>query len=204
MTVLREKIFGKAPEPDGEGGGGKAIGFSSIHKHEARTPLRFPSADRRYARLMGRAQGASTAAKESVAIRRGPPARLRRLRGTIPEGEYGGRTVMVWDKGNLRAARPMRRRFESMERPAIAAALKFELKGGQAEGAAMPWRGRANGRAGSNGSSSSGRRRSRRPPEADEHGTRLRAIGPFAGEIRREEGEMNEALDPLAEDPARK
>jgi len=33
--------------------------------------------------------------------RRGPPGQLLRLRGTIPKGEYGGGTVMIWDWGTF-------------------------------------------------------------------------------------------------------
>jgi bifunctional non-homologous end joining protein LigD len=62
------------------------------------------------------------------------PIEYNKFEGTIPEGEYGGGTVMLWDRGTYTAAEPgpdpVGRLREGYER----GDFKFELKGKRLRG----------------------------------------------------------------------
>ena len=95
----------RSGEPSGatRRGGGDGPLFV-IQKHAAsEPPLRLPARGRRRAALLGGAEGAvDRPAREAPGRRgRGPPARLRRLRGRDRRRAYGAGAVIVWDSRHL-------------------------------------------------------------------------------------------------------
>src|SRR6476469_4128698 len=102
QTYWKQRDFGKTAEPRGKTGRKKGFGYVS-QKHDA-TRLHYD--------LRLELDGVML----SWAVTRGPslipgdkrlaihvedhPIEYNKFEGTIPEGEYGGGTVMVWDRGS--------------------------------------------------------------------------------------------------------
>ena len=62
------------------------------------------------------------------------PIDYNKFEGTIPEGEYGGGTVMLWDRGTYRYAGEHEDPLEGLRRGYAKGDLKFELRGKRLQG----------------------------------------------------------------------
>lgn len=62
------------------------------------------------------------------------PVEYNKFEGTIPEGEYGGGTVMLWDKGTYRYAGENPDPLDGLRRGYAKGDLKFELRGTRLQG----------------------------------------------------------------------
>jgi bifunctional non-homologous end joining protein LigD len=62
------------------------------------------------------------------------PIEYNTFEGTIPEGEYGGGTVMLWDRGTYRYAGDAPDPLEGLRRGYAKGDLKFELRGKRLRG----------------------------------------------------------------------
>ena len=113
-----KRDFTKTPEPLGSAGKGDAAGgLFVIHKHAA-TRLHFDL------RLEVGGVLRSWALPKGPSLRPGErrlalevedhPLKYGDFEGVIPEGEYGGGTVMLWDRGNWRAV-PKRAKADRLE-----------------------------------------------------------------------------------------
>ena len=102
-TYNKKRDFTKTAEPKGRKLKGKGDSFV-VQKHDASpAALGLPAGNGRRAEKLGGAQGAEPRSRHQPArdAHRGSSARLwRRSKGTIPKGEYGGGTVMLWDHGS--------------------------------------------------------------------------------------------------------
>ena len=98
-----KRDFARTPEPSGRGRGSRKAGrLYVIQKHAATPPaLRLPARARRRAAELGRAKGPSLDPQDKrLAVHvEDHPLDYGDFEGTIPEGEYGGGTVMLWDRG---------------------------------------------------------------------------------------------------------
>src|SRR5204862_1983407 len=132
-TYWKKRDFGKTAEPRGKTGRNKGFGYV-IQKHDA-TRLHYD--------LRLELDGVML----SWAVTRGPslvpgekrlavhvedhPMEYNKFEGTIPKGQYGGGTVMIWDRGTYTAydgdVKAIR---EALEKGKIA----FTLKGNRLNG----------------------------------------------------------------------
>jgi bifunctional non-homologous end joining protein LigD len=62
------------------------------------------------------------------------PIEYNTFEGTIPEGEYGGGTVMLWDEGTYSAVTPGPDQEERLRESYVRGDFKFELKGKRLQG----------------------------------------------------------------------
>lgn len=73
------------------------------------------------------------------------PIEYNKFEGTIPAGEYGGGTVMLWDRGTYRYAGENPDPAEGLRRGHAKGDLKFELRGKRLRGAWVLVRTRSRG-----------------------------------------------------------
>ena len=105
LERYREKRdFTKTREPPPRPSGLQSGEGRTVRHPEARglpPALRFPPGDGRDPQVLGGAQGpADGAGRQAVGLcGRGPSLGYIKFEGTIPKGQYGGGTVMVWDIG---------------------------------------------------------------------------------------------------------
>ena len=104
----RRRDFRRTREPSGQGTGGGSERLFVIQKHDA-TTLHYDFRLRVGDRLLSWAvpKGPSTDPRDKrLAIQtEDHPVDYADFEGVIPEGEYGGGTVLVWDRGNYRNLR---------------------------------------------------------------------------------------------------
>jgi bifunctional non-homologous end joining protein LigD len=103
----RKRDFGRTAEPSGEGGhaakktDAKKLEFV-IQKHAARNlhfDLRLELDGVMKSWAVPKGPSADPATKRLAMQVEDHPVEYNEFEGTIPEGEYGGGTVMVWDRG---------------------------------------------------------------------------------------------------------
>ena len=134
-SYKNKRDFNKTDEPKGGKGGSKHIFV--IQKHDA-SQLHYDFRLNVSGKLKSWAipKGLSMAAnKKRLAIRtEDHPYDYADFEGAIPEGEYGGGTVMVWDKGTYKPIKEDASHDKSMQDAIKDGALKFELKGEKIKG----------------------------------------------------------------------
>lgn len=125
-----KRNFNKTNEPKGDRGRNKYIFV--IQKHDAsRLHYDFRLNINGNLKSWAVPKGLSMAAnKKHLAIRtEDHPYDYADFEGVIPEDEYGGGTVMVWDKGTYKPITDKASHEKSMADAMKDGALKFELKG---------------------------------------------------------------------------
>lgn len=130
----KKRNLEKSPEPKGsKGSKGKDDSLFVIHKHDA-SQLHYDFRMNVNGKLKSWAvpKGINLTANEKhLAIRtEDHPYDYADFEGVIPEDEYGGGTVMVWDKGTYKPLKD----GKSMEDAIDDGALKFELNGEKLKG----------------------------------------------------------------------
>src|SRR5688500_13296258 len=149
LKSYREKRdFAKTAEPSGKGTqakkGKQAIGMFVVQKHDA-TRLHYDFRLELDGVLKSWAvtKGPSTnPADKRLAVRvEDHPLDYGEFEGTIPEGEYGGGTVMLWDEGTWEPVGDPHKALEEGD-------LKFTLKGKRMKGewVLVHMKGRDNGK----------------------------------------------------------
>lgn len=131
-TYKEKRDFSRTPEPKGEKSGKKDNLFV-IQKHDAQQ-LHYDFRMNIGGALVSWAvpKGLSTKAGEKhLAVRtEDHPLEYADFEGVIPEDEYGGGTVMVWDRGTYKSLKDKK----SMEEALEDGALKFSLNGEKLKG----------------------------------------------------------------------
>lgn len=128
----KKRNLDESPEPDNGGKSGSSQHQFVIHKHDAsRLHYDFRLSIGGVFASWAVPKGLSTAANEKrLAIRvEDHPLDYADFEGTIPEGEYGAGTVMIWDRGGYEPIVDEDEDEKSMEEAREDGALKFELKG---------------------------------------------------------------------------
>lgn len=130
-----KRDFKKTSEPQGKKGRNKSIFV--IQKHDARTlHYDFRLSIGGVLKSWAVPKGLSTRAGEKhLAIRtEDHPMDYADFEGLIPEGEYGGGTVMVWDTGEVEPIAQDEDHEQSMAEGLENGAFKFNLKGKKLQG----------------------------------------------------------------------
>lgn len=139
-TYREKRDFSATPEP----AGGAARGSSGRH------PLRFVVQKHAASRLHFDFRLELDGVMKSWAVPKGPsldpsvkrlamqvedhPIEYNTFEGTIPKGEYGGGTVMVWDRGTYTSDPPSPNAEDVLRRAYASGDLKFELDGDRLHG----------------------------------------------------------------------
>ena len=139
-TYRKKRDFGATPEPAG----------STEHTARGRHPLRFVVQKHAASRLHFDFRLELDGVMKSWAVPKGPsldpsvkrlamqvedhPIEYNTFEGTIPQGEYGGGTVMVWDRGTYTSDPPSPNAEEALRRGYSSGDLKFELDGERLHG----------------------------------------------------------------------
>lgn len=139
-TYREKRDFSATPEPSG--GGSRSAG--------GRHPLRFVIQKHAASRLHFDFRLELDGVMKSWAVPKGPsldpsvkrlamqvedhPIEYNAFEGTIPRGEYGGGTVMIWDRGTYTSDPPSPNAEDVLRRSYTAGDLKFELDGERLHG----------------------------------------------------------------------
>ena len=128
----RKRRFDVTPEPPGRPGGRRRRGLAFVvQKHRARQlhyDLRLEHEGAMQSWAVPKGPSLDPAHKRLAMMTEPHPMDYNDFEGVIPEGEYGGGTVMIWDRGTWEP-----------ETPNVAAALargelKFRLRGRKLNG----------------------------------------------------------------------
>ena len=129
-TYWKKRSFGTTPEPRGEVGTGESHLYT-VQKHDATRlhydfRLELDGVLKSWA--VTRGPSLDPADKRLAVRTEDHPLDYATFEGRIPEGEYGGGTVMLWDKGTWEPTEDPRKGLESGK-------LKFLLHGERLKGA---------------------------------------------------------------------
>ncbi|HTL93974.1 MAG TPA: non-homologous end-joining DNA ligase [Gemmatimonadaceae bacterium] len=139
-TYRKKRDFGATPEPAG----------GTEHTARGRHPLRFVVQKHAASHLHFDFRLELDGVMKSWAVPKGPsldpsvkrlamqvedhPIEYNTFEGTIPQGEYGGGTVMVWDRGTYTSDPPSPNAEDALRRGYASGDLKFELDGERLHG----------------------------------------------------------------------
>jgi bifunctional non-homologous end joining protein LigD len=127
-TYRRKRDFARTPEP--EGGDGRRPGLYCIQKHAARRlhyDLRLELDGVLVSWAVPKGPSLDPGAKRLAVHVEDHPVEYGGFEGTIPKGEYGGGTVMLWDTGTWEPAGDAHEGLEKGE-------LKFRVEGERLRG----------------------------------------------------------------------
>lgn len=129
----RKRRFGVTPEPPGRpgrAGGRRALEFV-VQKHRATRlhyDLRLEHQGVMLSWAVPKGPSLDPSVKRLAMMTEPHPMDYNQFEGVIPEGEYGGGTVMIWDRGTWEPEVP------DVDRGLAKGELKFRLKGRKLSG----------------------------------------------------------------------
>lgn len=142
-TYRAKRHFGATPEPSGDDTAG---GRAAKHRHALQFVIQKHDASHLHFDLRLELDGVM----KSWAVPKGPsldpsvkrlamqvedhPIEYNTFEGTIPKGEYGGGTVMVWDRGTYTSDPPSPNAEDALRRAYAEGDLKFTLNGARLHG----------------------------------------------------------------------
>ena len=125
-----KRDFGATPEPPGETGGSETGRVYVVHKHAATRlhyDLRLEYGGVLMSWAVPKGPSLDTGQRRLAVHVEDHPVDYGSFEGTIPEGEYGGGTVMLWDRGTWSPR-------GDVEQSMSAGKLEFDLAGEKLEG----------------------------------------------------------------------
>lgn len=138
-TYRAKRHFDATPEPAGEGGATRrrhALQFV-IQKHDAshlHFDLRLEMDGVMKSWAVPKGPSLDPSVKRLAMQVEDHPIEYNTFEGTIPKGEYGGGTVMVWDRGTYTSDPPSPNAEDALRRAYAKGDLKFTLNGARLHG----------------------------------------------------------------------
>ncbi|HKV50718.1 MAG TPA: non-homologous end-joining DNA ligase [Gemmatimonadaceae bacterium] len=141
-TYRAKRHFGKTPEPSGDGAPSRATKQRHalqfvIQKHDARNlhfDLRLEMDGVMKSWAVPKGPSLDPSVKRLAMQVEDHPIEYNTFEGTIPKGEYGGGTVMVWDRGTYTSDPPSPNAEDALRRGYAKGDLKFTLNGSRLHG----------------------------------------------------------------------
>ncbi|MGH7647312.1 MAG: non-homologous end-joining DNA ligase [Gemmatimonadaceae bacterium] len=139
-TYRTKRDFDATPEPSGDGGNGRtrrhALQFV-VQKHDAshlHFDLRLELDGVMKSWAVPKGPSLDPSVKRLAMQVEDHPIEYNTFEGTIPQGEYGGGTVMVWDRGTYTSDPPSPNAEDALRRAYAKGDLKFTLAGQRLHG----------------------------------------------------------------------
>jgi bifunctional non-homologous end joining protein LigD len=136
-TYNRKRNFRVTPEPPGKAGAARGAGSFVVQKHAAKRlhyDFRLEWEGVLLSWAIPKGPSLDPSVKRLAIHVEDHPIEYNRFEGTIPAGEYGGGTVMIWDYGTYTAAGNEGEPEAAVRAGYRKGELKFELRGKRLRG----------------------------------------------------------------------